>query len=416
MVDEKANGPDRDEFRSPGRVVTPEIDPAAKSLADALRVSFRLLGVIMIFVFGAFLLTGVRSIKSNERGIVKVFGRVVGTVDQGLAYNWPFPIGEIETIKIKKGQVGVDSFWMSETPEDRAQTDLLSRRSSGVLVPGKDGALLTGDRNLLHVKLKCNYEIREPIAYKSGIAVNLWEAEEKHDKSDYEHDAQVEALEEALRAIICNEAIKAAARRTADGIQRDEQVEFLSEIRDGTQAELRVLLGITDIAREGIAVSEILMVNKTVPLRALRAYDDAQRANTNKESKINAAKAEAVSILNKAAGPSYRVLVGDPYGATTVARTSGREGESSGTGLIQQYNAARESGDEVAAAALLEEIDTRLLSNDTLGDASRILSEAQADKTETIEEARGRYRRFVKLLPEFKKSPNGSGIDLLPMD
>lgn len=408
MVDEQANSPDRDEFRSPSEVATPEIDPAAQSLADALRVSFRLLGIIMIFVLVAFLLTGIESIEPQEQGIVKVFGRVVGTAEPGLAYNWPFPIGEIEIIKVQERTVIVDDFWMHETPQDRAKKDLLSRQSSGVLVPGKDGALLTGDRNLLHVKLACSYIIRESLAYKKGIAIERWGEKREKDRQDAQDDRRSDeekSFEEVLRAIICNVAIKAAARRTADSIQRDEQAEFLREIRDGTEAELRVLLGVDDSGWEGITIRKILMGNKTVPLRALRAYGEAQSASTNKGKKIKAAKAEAVTILNAVAGPNYRLLVGDLYGPATAARASGKPDESIKTGLIQQYNAARRSGDKVAAATLLGRIDKELLSSTTLGEASRILTEAQADKTSTIEQAKGRYRRFSQLLPEFKRSP-----------
>ena len=72
---------------------------ADRSLAHALRVSFRVLTVIMIFIVGAFLLTGIKSIDATEQGIIFLFGEIVGTADSGFVYTWPFPIGAIEKVK-----------------------------------------------------------------------------------------------------------------------------------------------------------------------------------------------------------------------------------------------------------------------------------------------------------------------------
>ena len=58
-------------------------DPAQKSLADALRVSFRVLSIVMIFVVIAYLLTGVQTVKPQEIGILKRFGRQVGLAQEG---------------------------------------------------------------------------------------------------------------------------------------------------------------------------------------------------------------------------------------------------------------------------------------------------------------------------------------------
>ena len=94
-------------------------EAAEQSLADALRVSFRVLTVIMVFIVIAFLLTGVKIIGGTQRGIIMRFGEIIGTAGPGLAYTWPFPIGSVEKLEVKEKALTIDDFWMHETPEAR---------------------------------------------------------------------------------------------------------------------------------------------------------------------------------------------------------------------------------------------------------------------------------------------------------
>ncbi|MFW6062081.1 MAG: hypothetical protein ACOC93_04660, partial [Planctomycetota bacterium] len=147
-------------------------DPAGQSLANALRVSFRLLSVIMVLVVLAFFGTGVENVEEGQVGLKKVFGRVTGEVSPGLRLNWPFPIGEIELISTKQKTLAIDEFWMHETPEMASVTSLSEKarkvREDG-LRPGWDGALLTGDRNLYHVKLACSYQVGNARDYATNV-------------------------------------------------------------------------------------------------------------------------------------------------------------------------------------------------------------------------------------------------------
>jgi len=351
-----------------------QVDQAGKSLTDALRVSFRLLRGIMIVVVFLFLVTGLKSVDPDEVGLKKLFGRIVGVVDEGLVYTWPFPVGDVEMIDTKERELTIDDFWMHETPEDKTK-DLSSRRfSKKGLKPGWDGALLTGDRNLLHVRLKCTYVVGEPVAYT------------KH----------VSDPRESVRSVVCAAAIRAAARRTADGLLRAEQKQFANEVRMEAQHRL-------DVLRTGISINRIELNQTTWPLRALPAYNAAQRAVSNAERRKDAALAGAIKILNAAAGPGYRKLVGDPWRRDNRS-LSGAE-TAGDYNLIGQYSDARSSGDMKKAQRLLRKIDEVILSRTTAGQASKIIAEARTYRTATIQRAKSRAERFMELLPEFKKNP-----------
>ena len=193
------------------------MDPASRHLANALRVSFRLLTVIMIIMMGVYLFTGVKFIEPHQVGIKKFFGRIDGVVDQGLAYTWPYPVGDIDIISIKTQELAIEDFWLHETPRDK--TKPLSERSAprGGLRPGWDGALLTGDRNLLHVKLNCLYVITDPEAFKRNIP---------------EGQDAVKPQDEVIRSAICQAAIHAAAQTTADSLMRAETIQDFLNIAD----------------------------------------------------------------------------------------------------------------------------------------------------------------------------------------
>ena len=103
-------------------------DAAGQSLANALRVSFKLLSVLMVIVLFFYLLTGVKSIEPYQVGIKTRFGRIIGIAEEGLAYTWPFPIGRIEIIDVKEQRLTIDVFWMAEKPEDKTK-ELLARSS-----------------------------------------------------------------------------------------------------------------------------------------------------------------------------------------------------------------------------------------------------------------------------------------------
>ncbi len=410
------------------------LDAAGQSLADALRVSFRLLSFIMILLFVGFLGSGITCINPQEVGIKKTFGRVVGVAEQGLTYTWPFPIGEIEKVRIDEKQLEVVDFWMHETPQDKTK-DLSERAPSKMgLRPGWDGALLTGDRYLLHVHLTCNYRIVDAIAFKEIVG------------SDPEAEAEL------VRSAVCSAVIHAAADRTAESIMGDH-LSFTLAVKERAQQQLsdalgirekctRLLEGMLDDAAQaprtveelrllavadrdkriealsgraedkaalaellattrtgaGILISNISMRPPSWPLQARAAYQAAQRAVQEQEQTVNKAKADARGTLTDAAGQSYIALVVDSSG--DIKEQSANDG-----GWIGLYEKARRDGRDAEAATLLEKIDAELDGEATAGEARRILDKAESDKTATIQRVRQDVEAFEQLLPGFRKTP-----------
>lgn len=371
------------------------MDPAGQSLADALRVSFRLLTLIMVGVLIAFLLTGFKSVESNEKGIRKFFGRIVGTADEGAAYAWPFPVGQIEIVRTQGEELflSIDDFWMHETPEDKGKPLNERKAVSDGLRPGWDGAVLTGDQNLLHLRLTCNYSIDSVVDYVSNT-------------SD---------VNEILRSLICRATIHAAAKRTADGLLRREQPAFLDEIKKRAQKAL-------DGLSSGIHIKGLHLATPTWPLKANRAYERYTNAISKAKSRRNQAITEANEILRATAGESTEKLVGIPW------RTQDRDEQSAPAAaaaadagqynLIGQYSKVRrelaaaerqdrrEQADELRRQAdeLMQRISGVLRSSQSTGRVSRVISEAKAYSASNTGRVKEWSKQFVSCLPSYRES------------
>ncbi len=368
-------------------------DAAGASLSEALRVSFRLLTFIMIGVAVAFLLSGLSFVDPYEVGLKRVFGQIVGQVDEGLAYTWPFPVGEIDTVPMQNREMIVEEFWLHETPTDKAKP-LRERRPGGEgLSPGRDGYLVTGDRNLLHLKLTVTYAVSRPMQYRMGAS-------------------DPEAL---LRSELCNAAIHEAGLRTAEGLQGEGKnlQQFVEQVKLRAQDKIDEL----DV---GIRIVRIDVGNNiTWPLAALPAFDAVTRARTHADQLREGAERDATSTLRSAAGANFEQLIGDlDYVTRGAAILAGGEDPDEPAApprpeptsppadgefdLIGQYQEAREQGDEQREQELLREIYAVLTSPRTGGEASGVIEQARAEREETIQDVRARAERFEKLLPAFR--------------
>jgi len=86
--------------QSPGKLPGTEFDTAGKSLSEALRISFIILKIIMIVLVIVFLVSGFRTVGSDEQALVLRFGKIRGVGENrllGPGPHWvfPYPIDKI---------------------------------------------------------------------------------------------------------------------------------------------------------------------------------------------------------------------------------------------------------------------------------------------------------------------------------
>lgn len=378
-------------------------DPAMRSLSESLRLSFGLLRVLMVLFVILFLLTGIKTIKSNEVGIVKLFGRKVDVAGEGLVYNWPFPIGEIEVVDVSQEKLTVSNFWMYESPSDIARPlEQRSRRNEG-LEPGRDGALLTGDRYFVHMKIQCTYGVQDAFAVASRVT----------------------DLPDLLHQLICDAAVRAAATRTAEDIRGEPEM-FLADIRGDVQADVDELIGPNAVQIDNILVAQLPggAVAVTWPLAASDAYEAAQAAQSERDRRIDEAVSEARQMA-KVIGETYFVqLAGRPWDRDRYAEQqmtqAGKDEEGRPYNLIGQLTDVRDrietlkrrgESEQLAALqaqadSLRQQIDDILTRADIGGEVSEIIRTADADRTAVIQRAQRRAQQFGELLAQYRQAPD----------
>ncbi|MCY2925964.1 MAG: SPFH domain-containing protein [Planctomycetota bacterium] len=339
----------------------------------------------MVLVFAGFILTGVKTVESNQRGIKTVFGQIEGVpVGPGLTYTWPFPVGRIVTVPSSTQKFTMDDFWMGETPETRNVPLEKREVPSGGLDPATDGALLTGDRNLIHVRFEVTYAVSDALAATTNV----------------------EAYEELVRAAIRRAAVMTASRWTADAIMLMKEspsadgggkampgATFAAAVRQAAQARLKEM-------QAGVEIQTINPKQVTLPLAVLKSYEAVRTS----ESKANTMRAEAAyeasQALHQVAGAKYAILLGEPGKPAATRPADGKADEP--YNLIGQYDRAVQAGQEDQAAALMETIGKALESNRIGGQAGQIVAEARAEEARIVQETETWVERYNKLLPHYK--------------
>ncbi len=256
----------------------PTPDPGAAALGDALRLTFRLLRVVLLLAVLAYLASGVFIVPQHERAFVLRFGRPVGVgADRvkgpGLHWSWPRPFTEIVRVPTERVQsVASRRFWygraspFQDMPEDH-----------GSLRPGEDGYALTGDANLLHHRWAVRYNVSDPYRYIFGYA-----------------QPEQTLLDELDRAVI-----RVSARFPIDRALRTDVAAF----RDAVESELRERLTALDL---GVRLQGVDLLGIAPPMPVASAFDRVTQSAQQRDQLISDARAFAVRTANEAEAEADR--------------------------------------------------------------------------------------------------------------
>lgn len=292
------------------------LDPANQSLADAIRITFRILQLGMIVLFGLYVLSGFQMVKEGEHGIRLLFGKIeTGRLDPGFRFSWPYPFGEL--VKIKKGANEMrvdDSFWVdvpAGTPRDTSVDKLNAQYS---LKPAeKSGSLLTADGSIAHTRVVATYRREEASLYAANVL------------PDHE--------ERLVREVVKRCIVVATAETNID--------EFLkpSEKRETLAARARGLSQrMLNDMKSGIQIDSLSLDQPIAPLSLKADFAKKETAVSNRGRAIDDANAAANQTLSAAAGRAAPFLVS----------------------AIDEYEAAVDVGDKAKQSAALAKVDALL--------------------------------------------------------
>ncbi len=345
-------------------VIDAPLDAANQSLADALRASFSVLKFIMVVLVALFLLSGVQFIDDREEAVVLRFGEFVDrdrdrtrSRPPGMSIAFPYPVDETLRVPVRQDNVViVDDHFVALKEREKGRP--LSELARPTLDPLRDGALMTADNGLVHVKWQLTYRIEDLVHFVKTVGDG--------------GTADVVAL---LEAVLDNAAIHVAAEYTAEEITRYKSTELASRVRARVNQRLQEL-------GTGITVVALDIPRSSVPIPTLRAFAAVSSAENQKQKRIREAEQERDAILNGCAGEAYpRILA-----------------------ALDDWQEAETAGDHAAAAEHLARLD-QLVEFEAGGDAGREVSKAKSYYTEAVQGMQADEEEYNSVMKEYLRAP-----------
>ncbi len=386
--DHDAHGPGDPFHAHPTRELnTDDFDAANRSLAEALRISFGILKFVVIALLVAFIAQGsYNMISQNQVGIVLRFGaprgQWVGEGDQrrfvtevlkpGAHFALPEPIDRVVVIPIDAQLLQIDgAFWFEPREADRDKPLEQVRAPIGGLQPGRDGSLLTADRNIVHGKWSVAYRITEDGA------------------SDFARNIGATDVKESLRraADVVRQVVESAIVHVVAATDVDQ---FVASNVD-RQRIRRIAHEKLEAMGAGIEITDVFLNTPTPPVGdVLAAFNEVNNAQSTKAQRIEEARQQQQRILIETAGRGHAVLLA----------------------AIESYERARAAADAGAIAQARAAIDEMLASPQSLakheigGAVAERINRADADRTNIEAAMKSEADAFLSQYDKYKDDPS----------
>ncbi len=371
---------------APGGGPPRESDPAAESLAQALRAGFNLLRLIMVVLLVAYFLSGWFQVNPGEQGLIVRFGKLRLNQNADSPYyqtpifgeGWHAALPDPFDTKIRiSGQTFKQTLYTFCFPlQDKDKKKKLSDINLAAIVPrleklqpGVHGAMLTGDRNLSHGIWSFEYRIEDAGKFVENIG----------DKPESFRHLLERVAENAVVRTVAGMPVERVIRTATDEAQAD----FTIEVRRRLNEEL---------SRLDTGVKVVNVEAKTIePGRVREAFVDVIKARADRKRKEEEANQQANKILSKAAGPREK------YEALLAA--------------IREYGAAQAAGaDDARLAEMRAAIDRQL--EQAQGEVAVRLRQAQYEANQIREEVQREYKLFVDYRNMFRQYPALTAVRL----
>ena len=229
--------------------------------------------VVVIWVASGFYI-----VDASQRGVVLRFGKYAQTTQPGPQWHLPYPIESVEIVNLSQVR----------TVEVGYRNNVRNK----VL---KESLMLTDDENIIDIQFAVQYLLRDPTEY-------LFNSRDPD-------DAVMQAAETAIREIV--------------GKSKMDFV--LYESREQVAASAQTLMQqILDRYKTGVSISRVTMQQAQPPEQVQAAFDDAVKANQDRERQKNEGQAYANDVVPKARGTAARLMQeAEGYRQRVIANAEG---------------------------------------------------------------------------------------------
>lgn len=226
------------------------------------------LPVSALILIALYLLSGFYIVQAGEAAVIRRFGRVIaGNVGPGLHYRLPWPVDRVDV-------VALNSVRRAETPAS---------------------LMLTGDENLINVRLSIHYTVTDPVRFLLNVV-------------DPEMLVQ-QSADSAMRQVVANEAVDALLTIDKAAIQ---------------QKAASLAQSALDNYDSGLEVVGVQLLESSPPPEVADAFRDVASAREDRNTFINEALAYQNEILPVARGDAEKFIQeANAYRSEKIALATG---------------------------------------------------------------------------------------------
>lgn len=339
------------------------MDPANQSLAEALRLSYRVLQVGILALVITFLVSGFQSVREGFTGVKTIFGRIVETdgvaeLAPGLHPFWPYPVGELIVFEQKRPLRLDKEFQPRDRPNATTkQASIDQADSNRELIAERDGWVLTADGDIAHISLAAEYTVNDAVSFLDRLSV-----------------AQAD---EVVRKALMRGTVLASSQFTLQDLVQSRGDAPAMEIKARSQEVL-------DRLKVGLSITSVTFTDRSPPQFVQNQFRKVQEARENAKGTVERARQQIAGIRTGVAGErAYADLIS----------------------LIHDYDAALVRGERNNADELMNQIGTRFEQPDIGGDVARIIQQSRGSTETLIAGLKKEGARLEGLAPSFRDNP-----------
>ncbi len=272
---------------------------------------------VMALAVALYLASGIFVVNPGEEAVVRRFGRITGrSVGEGLRYRLPWPIEQVDKVNVSEVR--------------REGVGLRPPEHAIGLHPPEEVQILTGDENIVSIKIVVQYRIKDAAAYLFKVDVDP-------------NPLIRNAVKSALTALGGRDAVDDLLTTRRPDLQRAVQ----------TQAQ-KVL----DSYESGIQLVSVNLQEVYPPKEVAEAFRDVASAREEKAATINDAQGYMNSLVPQARGDAQRTLR-EAEGYKTAAINKAQGDAQRFTDVLAEYrnNAAQHSTDVTRLRYYLETME-----------------------------------------------------------
>ena len=261
------------------------MDPANQSLADALRLSFRVLQAVIVVLVVLFLASGLKTVDDGQSGVRTLFGEIKEPLSPGLKFSLaPYPFGEFFTFKAENRTVDLGEYFSMASGGRPLATMLDQTEVFTPLNPGRDGSIITRDNDLAHIEVAAKYEIDQPSDFVHRV-----------NDADIKRDA-----DELVRMALRRAAVHVIGRMSVTEVSEPGRI---PEMKENIRLQAQAVL---DEIKCGIRIVDISDATGSEPPSIRKMQSSVMEAGVAGAAMVEEARKQAAQTLQNVAGAGLR--------------------------------------------------------------------------------------------------------------